>query len=154
WLPSIYQGTVVRPREPRILNLDPPADMKGRPQEELLKYLEALNRDHLLAHPGETDLDARIASYELAARMQVAAKEALDISGESPATKRLYGIDDPVTQEYGTRCLLARRLVERGVRFVQVFTQNQYWDHHGNIKNSLPRSCQKVDKPCAALVRD
>lgn len=154
WLPSIYQGTVVRAREPRILNLDPPPHLKGKPQEELLKYLDQLNKDHLAAHPGESDLDARIASYELAARMQIAAKEALDISGESEMTKRMYGLDDPVTAEYGTRCLLARRLVERGVRFVQVFTQNQAWDHHGSIRTSLPRSCQKVDKPSAALVRD
>jgi hypothetical protein len=154
WLPSIYQGTVVRPREPRILNLDPPAHLKGKPQEDLLALLERLNKDHLAAHPGESDLDARIASYELAARMQIAAKEALDISGESEATKRLYGIDDPITQEYGTRCLLARRLVERGVRFVQVFTANQFWDHHGNIRNSLPKACQKTDKPAAALVKD
>ncbi|MCE9534095.1 MAG: DUF1501 domain-containing protein [Planctomycetes bacterium] len=154
WLPSIYQGTVVRPREPRILNLDPPAHLKGKPQEDLLELLGKLNKDHLAAHPGESDLDARIASYELAARMQVAAKEALDITGESAAVKRLYGLDDPITQEYGTRCLLARRLVERGVRFVQVFTQNQFWDHHGNIRTALPKSCLKTDKPIAALVKD
>jgi hypothetical protein len=154
WLPSIYQGTVVRPREPRILNLDPPPHLKGRPQEDLLAYLAGLNRDHLAAHPGESDLDARIASYELAARMQVAAKEALDISGESEATKRLYGLDDPATAEYGTRCLLARRLVERGVRFVQVFTSNQFWDHHGSIRTALPAACRKTDRPSAALVTD
>ena len=154
WLPSIYQGTVVRSREPRILNLDPPAHLKGLPQEDLLKYLDHLNKYHLAEHPGESDLDARIASYELAARMQTAAKEALDISGETAMTRRLYGLDDPVTQEYGTRCLLARRLVERGVRFVQVFTANQFWDHHGNIKSSLPKACLKTDKPIAALVKD
>ena len=154
WLPSIYQGTVVRPREPRILNLDPPPHLKGKPQEELLKYLDQLNKDHLASHPGESDLDARIASYELAARMQTAAKEALDISGESELTKKMYGLDDPATAEYGTRCLLARRLIERGVRFVQVFTQNQLWDHHGNIRTALPSACRKTDKPSAALVRD
>src|SRR5262245_39712621 len=154
WLPSLFQGTVVRPREPRILNLDPPAHLKGAPQANYLDYLNQLNRQHLEQHPGELDLEARIASYELAARMQTAAKEALDLGGESAATKRLYGLDDPLTREYGTRCLLARRLVERGVRFVQVFTQNQLWDHHGSIRSQLPATCRKTDRPAAALVKD
>jgi uncharacterized protein (DUF1501 family) len=95
-----------------------------------------------------------IASYELAARMQMSAKEALDISGESKATRRMYGLEDPATAEYGTRCLIARRLVERGVRFVQVFTANQFWDHHTGIQRSLPLACRKVDQPSAALVTD
>src|SRR5262245_55393891 len=154
WLPSIFQGTVVRAKEPRILNLDPLPSMKGKPQETFLQYLSELNRDHLAEHPGESDLEARIASYELAARMQLAAKEALDLSRETEATKRLYGIDDPVTQEYGSRCLIARRLVERGVRFVQVFTANQFWDHHGSLRTALPNACKKTDKPAAALVTD
>ena len=84
--------------------------------------------------------------------MQVAAKDALDISSESAAIHKLYGIDDPVTREFGTRCLIARRLVERGVRFVQIFTGNQTWDHHGGIEKSLPDICRKTDKPAAALV--
>jgi len=154
WLPSLFQGTVVRPREPRILNLDPPARLKGAPQASYLDYLNKLNRNHLERHPGELDLEARIASYELAARMQTAAKEALDLAGESEAMKRLYGLDDPLTRDYGTRCLIARRLVERGVRFVQVFTRNQFWDHHGAIRSQLPAACRKTDKPAAALVKD
>jgi hypothetical protein len=154
WLPSLYQGTVVRPREPRILNLDAPPHMQGGAQDRYLSLVERLNRRHLERHPGELDLEARIASYELAARMQLSAKEALDISGETEATKRLYGMDDPATAEYGSRCLIARRLVERGVRFVQVFTQNQFWDHHGRIRSALPAACQKTDKPAAALVKD
>jgi hypothetical protein len=154
WLPSLFQGTVVRPREPRIQNLDPPPHLDGEPQKRYLSYLQNLNREHLASHPGELDLEARIASYELAARMQTAAKEALDISAESAATKRLYGLDDPVTQDYGSRCLIARRLVERGVRFVQVFTQNQFWDHHGSIRTLLPAACRKTDRPAAALVKD
>ena len=100
------------------------------------------------------DLDARIASYALAAKLQTAAKEVLDISGESEATKRLYGIDDPATAEFGTRCLIARRLVERGVRFVQLYTGNQTWDHHKGIIGSLPAACKYVDKPAAGLVID
>ncbi len=154
WLPSLFQGTVVRPREPRILNLDAPAHLKGATQEKYLSYLERLNREHLAEHPGELDLEARIASYELAARMQTAAKEALDISGESEATKKLYGLDEDATKEYGARCLIARRLVERGVRFVQIFTKNQFWDHHGSIRSALPASCKMTDKPAAALVKD
>jgi hypothetical protein len=154
WLPSLYQGTVVRPPEPRILNLDPPAQLRGPAQERFLEYLQNVNREHLAQHPHEHDLAARIQSYELAARMQVAAKEALDISRESETVHKLYGIDDPVTCDYGTRCLIARRLVERGVRFVQIFTGNQTWDHHGNIEKALPDVCRKTDQPAAALVRD
>lgn len=154
WLPSIFQGTVVRPQEPRILNLNAPPRLQGTPQRRYLDYLSKLNNEHLSRHPGELDLEARIASYELAARMQSAATEALDLSKETEATKKLYGMDDPATAEYGSRCLIARRLVERGVRFVQVFTQNQYWDHHGSIRSGLPRACQKTDRPAAALIKD
>jgi Protein of unknown function (DUF1501) len=154
WLPALYQGTVVRPREPRIQNLDPPPDLQGVVQDEFLRYLGQLNREHLETRPGEHDLSARIASFELAARMQLAAKEALDFSRETPDTHRLYGLDDPVTREFGTRCLIARRLVERGVRFVQICTGDQHWDHHGDIVNRLPAMCRKTDKPSAALVHD
>ncbi len=154
WLPSLFQGTAVRPREPRILNLDPPPHLRGGAQERYLDYLGRLNRTHLERHPGELDLEARIAGYELAARMQTAAREALDVSSETPAVRRLYGLDDPVTADYGTRCLISRRLVERGVRFVQVFTRNQFWDHHGRIRTALPASCRMTDRPAAALVRD
>ena len=86
--------------------------------------------------------------------MQTAAREALDISRETKATLKLYGIDETVTREYGTRCLIARRLIERGVRFAQVFTRNQFWDHHGRIRTSLPAACRKTDKPSAGLVQD
>lgn len=154
WLPSLYQGTVIGPKEPRIQNLDPPSQLRGVPQAGYLEYLNKLNRAHLERHPGETDLEGRIATYELAAHMQTAARAALDLSGESPATKKLYGLDDPATAEYGTRCLLARRLIERGVRFVQIFTRNQFWDHHGAIRTALPASCKYVDRGSAALVAD
>ena len=154
WLPATYQGTVIRPREPRILNLDPAPGMDGTVQARSLRFLERISRDHLAEHPGEHDLAARIASYELAARMQHAAREALDVSGESDATREMYGLDDDATREFGTRCLIARRLVERGVRFVQICTGNQDWDHHGGIVAKLPSMCRKVDGPSAALVRD
>lgn len=154
WLPAVYQGTVVRPREPRILDLQPLPEMAGAAQRRSLEFLNVLNRRHLKKHRGQLDLEARIKSYELAERMQGAAAEALDVSKESKATHQLYGLDNGDTKDYGTRCLIARRMIERGVRFVQVFTQNQFWDHHGSIITALPRACRKVDKPSAALVAD
>lgn len=154
FMPPLYQGTVVRPKEPRILNLDPPPHLRGTLQEQNLELLQALNRQHLEQHPGEADLEARIASYELAARMQTAAREALDISKETQATQRLYGLDRDETREYGTRCLIARRLVERGVRFVQLFLNGQPWDNHSSIRSSLPAVCRRTDQPAAALVKD
>lgn len=154
WLPSLYQGTVIRPKEPRILNLDPPPKLQGSVQEKFLGYVNQLNQEHLAQRPGEHDLAARISSFELAARMQTAAKEALDLSQETEETKQLYGLNNPKSAEYGTRCLIARRLVERGVRFVQVHTGNQHWDHHGGIMTALPNMCQVTDQPSAALVTD
>ncbi|GAF71142.1 unnamed protein product, partial [marine sediment metagenome] len=152
WLPSLFQGTVIRPREPRILNLDSQQQLSGKAQERFLSYLTNLNRRHRDERPGELDLGARIASFQLAARMQIAAKEALDLSKETKATHEMYGIGREPTDGYGKRCLIARRLIERGVRFIQIFTGTQYWDHHGNIRNNLPAACRKVDRPCAALV--
>ena len=154
WLPSLYQGTVIRPKEPRILNLDPPEHLRGAAQERQLAFLRELNREHLEQHPAELDLDARITSYEIAAKMQTAAKEAMDVSRESEATRKLYGIDDEQTRDYGTRCLIARRLVERGVRFVQIINNGQSWDHHGGILKALPAVCAKSDQPVAALIKD
>jgi hypothetical protein len=154
WLPSLYQGTVVRPREPRILNLDPPSDSSPASQQRYLEFLANLNRDHLAQHPGEHDLAARIASYELAAKMQTAAREALDLSQETEETRRLYGLDHNDTRDWGSRCLIARRLVERGVRFVQLCSGNQNWDHHSGIHTSLPLRCKQTDQPTAALVYD
>ncbi|MFM8253510.1 MAG: DUF1501 domain-containing protein [Planctomycetota bacterium] len=154
WMPQMFQGTVLRPREPRILNLEAPLQLRGELQRQNLQLLAELNQQHLQQHPGEADLEARIASYEMAAAMQTAAKEALDIQQETADTHRLYGLDDPATREYGTRCLIARRLVERGVRFVQLFLGGQPWDNHNNIRTALPAICKRTDKPCAALVKD
>lgn len=154
FMPTLYQGTILRPQEPRILNLDPPAQLKGVPQRQNLALLDRLNRRHLDQHPGEADLESRIRSYELAAAMQTAAKEALDISNEPAHIQRLYGLDHDETREYGTRCLIARRLVERGVRFVQLFLGGQPWDTHSTIRNSLPVICRRTDRPAAALVKD
>ena len=154
WLPSLFQGTVIRPVEPRILNLQPPQELQGKVQDNYLRLLGTLNRQHFQQRSRELELQARLANLELATQMQTSAQEALDVGRETMATHRMYGIDNPATQEFGTRCLIARRLVERGVRFVQLFTKNQYWDHHGSIMNRLPESTTKVDQPAAALVKD
>ena len=154
FMPALYQGTVVRPKEPRILNLQAPAHLRGRPQQQGLDFLQTLNRRHADRFPKADDLESRIASYELAARMQTSAREALDISKETKATHEMYGLNDDKTREYGTRCLIARRLVERGVRFVQLFLAGQPWDNHSNLGTTLPSICRRTDKPSAALVKD
>jgi len=154
WMPSMFQGTVLRPKEPRILNLDAPEHLRGPVQQSNLDFLDKINRRHLKQHPGEHDLEARIASYELAARMQDAAREALDISQETKATQELYGLNVDASREYGTRCLIARRLVERGVRFVQLFHSGQPWDNHNEIRKTLPSACRKTDTPSSGLVKD
>lgn len=154
WLPSLFQGTVVRPIRPRILNLEPPVEYTPVIQNNFLDLVDNLNKRHLTRREREHELHARIDNFRLAQRMQLAAREALDLSRETAETHRLYGLDQEETREFGERCLIARRLVERGVRFIQIFTKNQYWDHHGAIMTALPRSCRKIDKPAAALVAD
>ena len=154
FMPPLFQGTVLRPREPRILNLDAPPHLPPPVQRQNLDLLQELNRRHATRFPATNELEARIASYELAARMQTAASEALDISQETKATHAMYGLDDDATREYGTRCLIARRLVERGVRFVQLFLAGQPWDNHSNLGTALPAVCRRTDKPAAALVKD
>jgi hypothetical protein len=123
-----------------------------------LRILERLNREHAAHHPGDSRLESRIAAYELAARMQQTAPEALDLGSESAATRSLYGLDEPVTADYGRRCLLARRLLERGVRFVQVWSgaggPTNNWDNHADIPRELPAIARTVDRPIAALLRD
>ena len=153
WLPPVYQGTHLRSQGSPILNLKPP---EGLPQSvvelkrSLLGRLDAAHRD---GRPGQPDLEARISSYELAARMQISATDALDISQESPETQQMYGLNEEVTASYGRRCLMARRLVERGVRFVQIYASYS-WDHHANLEKNLRICCDETDKPVGALLRD
>lgn len=154
WLPPLYQGTVVRSEGPPVLYLNPktsrPADVeKGR-----LDLLRELNTRHKMARPGELDLDARIASFELAARMQLSATNALDLDQETQATQALYGLDKDVTRSYGKRCLMARRLVERGVRFVQIFMAGQPWDTHSSNTAGTKSCCEQTDLPVAGLLTD
>ena len=154
FMPALFQGTVLRPREPRILNLNAPAHLEGISQRQNLDFLESINQKHAEKFPNANELQARIASYELAAKMQVAATDALDISQEPKDIHQMYGLEQDETREYGTRCLIARRLVERGVRFVQLFLNGQPWDNHSNLGTNLPSVCKKTDQPSAALVKD
>jgi hypothetical protein len=154
FLPAIYQGTPFRSGASPVFNLQTPAGVPPRARENQLGLLQALNRRHAARFPENTELAARLANFETAARMQASVPEALDLSGESEATKRLYGLDRPETEEYGRRCLLARRLVERGVRYVQLFLSGQPWDTHDKNAERLQGLCAKTDQPSAALVKD
>jgi hypothetical protein len=162
FLPVSHQGTVVQTASPTpIADLRPPvsatyitpdADRAG------LDLLGRLNRRHLASNDADTRLEGRIQAYELAAKMQLSAPEAFALDGESDATRKLYGLDEKVTEDFGRRCLLARRLVERGVRFVQVWSgaggPTGNWDNHADIAKELPPMCAATDRPIAALLRD
>jgi hypothetical protein len=154
FLPAVYQGTPFRPGGAPVANLERPRDVPPAARTNQLRLLDELNADHLARHPGQAELSARISNFELAARMQTAVPSVLDLSSESEATRRLYGLDDPRTAEYGRRCLLARRLVEAGVPFVQIFLSGQPWDTHSKNAEQLRNLCARTDRPSAALVLD
>ncbi len=154
-LPSLYQGTPLNTEgDAPFFYLHPPKDSPLAPAdpEAFLRLTDALNRRHQATRPEITQLDARVQNFELAARMQVEAMKQIDLTGESAATRRLYGLDDPVTEEFGRRCLLARRLVESGVRFVHVVRFD--WDHHAGLRKNLTKSCAETDRPVTGLVQD
>lgn len=158
WLPAVYQGTEFSSSGSPVLHLKPTRQVSGNNQIRSRQFLQELNTIHLQQHPFESELEARIHNFELAARMQLTATQVLDLSQETEATRKLYGLDNPATAGYGTRCLMARRLVESGVRFVQVFPpldpSFQPWDNHSNLKNDLKKICGYVDQPSAALISD
>jgi Protein of unknown function (DUF1501) len=154
FLPAVYQGTPFRASGAPVANLAPPAGLPAAGRRNQLDFLAELNAAHLRRHPGNTELEARIGHYELAAKMQTSVPAVLDISGETAETRRLYGLDNPKTAEYGKRCLLARRLIEAGVRFVQVFLSGQPWDTHDKNAARLKDLCAMTDQPSAALVTD
>ncbi len=159
FLPAAYQGTLVADLKNPIADLgDGRSLVRQRQQLDALKKLNELHRQ---ARPEDTQLSARIAAFELAFRMQQAAPEAFDINRESEATRRLYGLHDKTTEIFGTQCLMARRLVERGVRCVQVYhtvtskrSSCQLWDQHGGLRSELPANCAATDQPIAGLLRD
>ena len=155
FLPSLYQGVEFSSTGSPVHHLNSALPIPPGSQRDSLNFLSQLNRSHQRRYPRESELESRIQNFELAARMQLAAAEILDVEGESEATKKLYGLDNPVTASYGMRCLLARRLVESGVRFVQIFPRPvQPWDQHSNLKNNLESICANTDQPSAALVSD
>jgi hypothetical protein len=156
WLPPIYNGTSMRadPQSP-IYDIKRPESMTLDQQRRLLNMVEGLDRYQNKAYPLDQDLESRIANYELAARMQVEALKVADLSEESEATKKLYGIDEKVAGPFSKLCLMARRLTERGVRFVQVYGGGGgNWDTHNNIEGQLPGLCQYIDQGMSALLID
>lgn len=154
WLPAEYQGTTFRSGANPVPNLTTPKDVPAAARRRQLELLQTFNRQHLRHYPGNTELEARLADFEVAARMQTAVPELLDLSMETEATRRMYGLDNPATAEYGARCVIARRLIERGVRFVQVFLAGQPWDTHSKNAETLKSNCSRIDQPSAALVQD
>jgi hypothetical protein len=162
FLPVTHQGVIIKGGSPTpIEDLFPPPSAKFITKEseaDGLRLLNKLNREHLAQWQGDSRLDARIASYELAARMQLSAPEVLDVSGESETTRKLYGLEEKVTEDFGRRCLIARRMLERGVRFVQVWSgaggPTNNWDNHADIPKELPPMAKATDQPVAALVKD
>jgi hypothetical protein len=163
FLPASAQGTTIRPsdRNP-IFDLFPGPNNYITPESERdgLRLLQEMNRRHLQTRPGDSRLEGRIQTYELAARMQLSAPEVLDITGETRETQRLYGLDQPITAEFGRHCLIARRLLERGVRFVQVWSgadngfPRRNWDSHENLARDHYDMGTSMDRPTAALIKD
>jgi hypothetical protein len=158
FLPSVYQGTWLKPSGTPIDNLAVPSELNGARQRTQLDLLASLNKKHQQAHAHESEFAARIESFELAYRMQSAAPEALDLSLETEETQKLYGVDDPRCSHFAKQCLVARRMVERGVRFVQIYSggmENQRsWDGHSDIKGNHTEFAGETDKPIAALLED
>jgi hypothetical protein len=158
YLPAAYQGTTFRPTGSPILDLELPGGVDRKQQRHEFDLMRRLNERHLAERPGASELEARISAYELAFRMQSEAPGIVDLSNESEATRRMYGLDNPTTEGFGRQCLLARRLVENGVRYtllVHGVEIGRYsWDDHGNIKERVPQHAAEVDQPVAALLKD
>jgi hypothetical protein len=155
FMPATFQGTLFRSSGSPVLHLNPPPQIAGQQERNRLDLLNALNQHHSARHPGDTELQARINAYELAFRMQAAAPEVVDLSDESEQTKAEYGLNGAETRNFGHRCLLARRLIERGVRFVQIYCgTGSQWDAHANLEANHTRMCLRCDQPTATLVKD
>ena len=150
-----FEGITLKPDNPPMANIDPPPGMSRERARATLDFVGELNRRYRVGKEDVADLEARTAAYELAFRMQSSAHQVVDFSRESVATRKLYGLDDPVTEEFGKRCLVARRLVERGVRFVQVYCGHENgWDAHDRMGEKYPEICARTDRPVAGLLAD
>lgn len=155
FMPAVYQGTCFTTGSEPIPNLHTPEGVTNAEQRGKLDFLGKLNRGYAASHQVQSELEARVASYELAFRMQAEAPEAVDLSKETDATRALYGIDDEGTAVFGRMCLLSRRLVERGVRFVQLYHgAGSKWDSHTKLEENHSKLCRSMDKPVAGLLRD
>jgi len=155
FLPATFQGTQFRQGDTPILHLNSPSGTTVEQQRSKLDFLKQLNERYSLENPGDSELEARIAAYELAYQMQSSAPEAVDMSKETEATKKLYGLDAPETSAFGANCLLARRLVERGVRFVELYAgSGSGWDAHNDIEGNHSKRCRASDQPVAGLLAD
>ncbi|MBY0504951.1 MAG: DUF1501 domain-containing protein [Bryobacteraceae bacterium] len=155
FLPAVYQGTLFRQGPNPILNTSLPAGQTDERQRARLAYLAAQNRDYAQRHTDDTSLDARVRSFELAYALQKSGPEVVDLSGETAETKALYGLDQPETAVFGRNCLLARRLVERGVRFVELYCgSGSGWDAHTDLEGNHKKWCKASDQPVAALLED
>jgi len=159
FLPAMYQGTVLRSEGAPILNVSRPSRITAEDQRSMLDLLNSYNQQHLDQRPQDSELAARMASYELAFKMQMSVPELTDFSRETKATQKLYGIDEEETREFGTQCLLARRMVERGVRFIQLYSggkkgSEQGWDGHNECDQNHSTMARKVDRPIAGLLAD
>ena len=154
-LPAVYQGITMRPGPTPILDLRPQDQVSSGQQQRTFELVQQWNREHVQQRQADDELSARVAAYELAFRMQVAAPEMVDLSRETAETHALYGLHDPSTREFGERCLLARRMIEHGVRFVQLYSGNTGgWDAHKNVAQNHGDYCQRTDLPVAALITD
>jgi uncharacterized protein (DUF1501 family) len=155
YLPATFQGTLMRPGANPILNLRPQPQVSREQQVATLDLVRQLNAQHMADRNLDDELSARVSAYELAFRMQAAAPDLVDLRQETEETKQLYGIGEPGTDEFGTRCLLARRMVERGVRFVQLYSgDTNGWDAHNDVAQNHGLYCGRTDKPVAGLIRD
>jgi hypothetical protein len=154
FLPTGYQGTLFRSQGSPILNLRRPPKVANEEQRAQLDLLAKLNQEHLASHAGEPDLSARIESFELAYRMQMEATGLADFSRETAETRRLYGLEDNAARTFGGKCLMARRLVERGVRFVQVYSDGDSWDAHSDLAGNHSGHCAATDRPIHGLLTD
>jgi hypothetical protein len=155
FIPAVHQGALFENGTEPIKNLNNPSGVSNARQRQKLEYLEELNRGHYAARSSNTDLEARIRSYELAFRMQASAPEAIDLESEPEHIKTLYGLDNKETEVYGRQCLMARRLVERGVRFIQLYHgSGSKWDSHTKMEENHSRLCNNVDVPITGLIQD
>ncbi len=155
FLPASYQGVTMRSGTPPILHLQTPAELSQLDERRTLDLIQRLNREHLSARDHDDELVARVNAYQLAFRMQSAAPELVELNRESAETRRLYGLEQAQTREFGTRCLLARRMIERGVRFVQVYSgDTNGWDAHSDVDKNHTAMCAATDWPVAGLLRD